>query len=49
MVVNIPQPRGQDVKFQLFQNMVMLNIKLNTNTATWLQIFYPQTSTRPHT
>ena len=43
MVVNIlsadlpPRPWGQKVEIQLFQNMVMLHIKLNeiTNATTW--------------
>ena len=32
-----PRGWGKKVKIQLFQNMVMLHIKLNkiTNTATW--------------
>ena len=35
------------VQIQLFQNMVMLYIRFKgtTNSATWLQIFYPQTPT----
>ena len=38
-------PRGQKVRFNFFQNMVMLHIKLKgiTNAATWYQIFCPQT------
>ena len=38
---------GQKVKIQLFQNMVMLHIKLNgiTNSATWSQIFCLQAPT----
>ena len=33
----LPWGWGQKVKIQLFQNMVMLHIKLNciTNAATW--------------
>ena len=33
---------GQKVKIKLFQNMVMLHIKLNriTNAAAWKQIFF---------
>ena len=35
---------GQKVKILLFQNMVMLHIKLKgiTNAATWMQIFWLQ-------
>ena len=40
---------GAEAKIQLFQNIVMLHIKLNgiTNAATWYQIFCPQTPV-PH-
>ena len=36
-----PDPKGQNVQIQPFQNYVMLHIKLNgiTNAATWLQMF----------
>ena len=38
-----------EVKIKLFQNMVMLHIKLKLTTlaATWLQIFCPQTHPQP--
>ena len=51
MVANImpadpppPNPGGQKVKIQLFQNMVILHIKLKAivNAVTWKQIFCPQ-------
>ena len=48
-----PLPRslgwGQKVKIQLFQNMVMLHIKLNgiMNAATQEQLFCPQTLPDP--
>ena len=40
---------GTEAKIKLFQNMVMLQIKfkLATLAATWLQIFCPQTHSRP--
>ena len=36
---------GADARLKLFQNMVMLHIKLKLTTlaATWQQIFCPQT------
>ena len=36
---------GAEAKIKLFQNMVMLHIKLKLTTlaATWLKIFCPQT------
>ena len=39
-----PPLRGQKVKIQLSQNMVMLHINLKriTHAATWQQIFCPQ-------
>ena len=44
-----PHDPGVKVKRQLCQNMVMLHIKLKgiTNTATWWQIFCPQTPYPP--
>ena len=43
-----PRGWGQKVKIQLFQNMVMLHIKLKgiTNTATCKHIFCPYTHPR---
>ena len=40
---------GAEAKIKLFQNMVMLHIKLKRTTlaATWLQIFCPQTHPQP--
>ena len=40
-----PDSRGQKVKIQLFQNNIMLHIKLKgiANAATWSQIFCLQT------
>ena len=40
---------GAEVKIKLFQNMVMLHIKLKLTklAAIWLQIFCPQTHPRP--
>ena len=47
----LPTPPDPDVgvKIYLFQNMVMLCIKLKrmTNAATWQQIFCPQTPPPP--
>ena len=54
-ICQIPTPTtlGDGVKIQLFQNLVMLHIKLKrtTNAATWQQIFFPQTPLplQPHT
>ena len=40
---------GAEAKIKLFQNMVMLHIKLKLTrlAATWQQIFCPQTHPRP--
>ena len=40
---------GAEVKIELFQNMVMLHIKLKMTmlAATWQQIFCPQTHPQP--
>ena len=41
---------GTKAKIKLFRNMVMLHIKLKptAQSATWKQIFCPQTHPRPH-
>ena len=48
MPADPPSPR-QKIKIQLFQNNIMLHIKLkgNTNAATWSQIFCLQTTLIP--
>ena len=41
---------GQNVKIQLFQNMIILHIKFKgiMNAAPWKQIFCPQSPAHPH-